>query len=249
MRSTRQLIAAMLQRLGKSPSATTRTYDGKDYDVGVDLVALLNDAGRQLLAERSWSWMDSAPLTVPLVEDVDSYDLPANVLSLEDAGFVAGGTRTGTMVPMETIRESRKRSTLMNGPVEFIFALGPAQQRTPGLPAVRTLEMYPAPGASPTEVTITCKRGWVDLSADDPDRVPALLAHFDRAIFLAARRMAWRDQNTTPSPDEAEYQAEVARLWEVDEREQPDTGPLQGDVQPIEDDDPGYYTGRFSVTF
>lgn len=251
MRTTAQLVAGMLQRLGLSPSESVRTYKGVEYAVSVDLMACLNDAGRQLLTEHPWGWLDDESETVTLLDGVGSYDLPGNVLSLESAGFVGGGSRTVKLVPLQTVRDLRKRTAYSTEPTAFMVALGGGVQRTPGLPAVRTLEVCPEPGTGTPSLTLGVKRGWLDLTEDDPDRVPALPPHFDRALFLGARVKAWRDQKNTPAPDQAEYEAEIGRLMQVDDREQPDMGAIQGDVFPPRsidaDFDPGYSTGTFSV--
>lgn len=228
MRTTGQLIAAMLQRLGKSPSSSTREYDGRTYDVSVDLVALLNDAGRELLSARPWSWLEK-DTTITTAAGVVSYDLPANTLSLESIGVAGGGSCAVTLVPFEAIRDARNLTSYNETPFGFIAALGGGVQRTAGLPLVRTLEIDPAPGDTATTLTVSLKRGWVDLTAENPDQVPAIPPHWDRAIYLAARRMAWKDQNVgTASPDEAEYMAEIDRLWDIDENEQPEQGLIQG---------------------
>jgi hypothetical protein len=227
MKTASWYISQMKHRAGKN------TWDSR-----VDPWDVFNSAASEVVDARPWSFLTTTE-SVPATAGQDFILMPPDFEALEDAivdGIGVGGVQ---LVAPGTIRKHRQRTRTYTG-WWFLAIDGTARQASTAVPARVRASLWPIPttNGSPT-IVITYRRRWVDMveSVDD-FRVPNLPPQFHRAILLGCRVWTWEYLHPEqPAADRPIFEAELERLWKLDESQQIDFGPMIGGIVDERDED------------
>lgn len=203
-----QLKTAALFAMGR----TTATLPA-----GIDLVGLINRAGRALHTERAWDCRKVGPVSLVAVAAQEYITLPADYLEPITLRGV-GGAENAQLVTAAEITRMREAnpSTGWGGTWyvaldSFATAAGATSQ-----PAPQAL-IYPTPDTNgqPT-LSLYYLTRWRTLTADTD--VANLTDQFDKALLYAVRAEAKREQNDEHPPELDWYAVEIDRLSRLEDR-------------------------------
>jgi len=227
MKNAGWYITQMKHRVGKN------TWDSR-----VDPWDVLNLAGEDLADARPWNLLHTT-VKVPAVAGQDFIAMPADFGELVSATIEGIGVGGVQLTAPEVLRKLRQRGRTYTG-WWFLAIDGSLPQTSPSVPALVAAAIYPQPteAASPV-ITLTYRRRWRELvEQNDESRTPNLPRQFHLALTLGCR--VWAFEQLYPeraAPDRPKYEAELARLWTLDQTTQTDFGPMVGGVQAEREDD------------
>jgi len=202
----------------------------------------LNDAGRMLYTRHPWSWRLEGPVALPVVANQDYIDLPLDFAQEVDSYVPSLGTFgfLNRVTIDEIVRLRRNTSVGITAGTMFIYypAWSGGQVAEDG-PSQRAL-LYPTPvtDATPT-IQLLYNRRWRDIDTGDEKAIPNIPDEFQRALYLAARTIAWHVENPENRMPFDECDAEIERLASEDFRRQSRYGPMRGGASSR------YWRGRF----
>jgi hypothetical protein len=196
---------------------------------GVDVVTLINLAGRQMMNMAQWKWADVLSEVLDLVEDQEWVELPSNTLRVISIQRMAIEYPV-RLVAYRTLDELRKNG-LMQTPVPSVFAA--VEYVTPsggGQDRIPRLAIYPAPADDVTgAIRATIQPGWTPV-VDDNDVID--MPAFMEPLFLEvlkATGQGWYESDAKP------VDVRIAELMRgpiflgacmTDGMVQPDAGPI-----------------------
>ncbi len=215
MRTTQDYLDMMAHALGKTPDSRHK------------LINTLNDAGRALVNSHEWTWKTRAGKVLELVANQDYIDLP------DDFGAVISVTSVGgspIVIHQTTVEDIANRRSWDNFDSLNLFIAfnvgGEGLTDEDGVSENRAL-LWPTPQTARSDLRLSYRTRWVDLEAEDPDRVPVIPRDWERSLMLFANAFAWDTENkANPYENEALFGAtgEIQRLILLDAGKQSDQG-------------------------
>jgi hypothetical protein len=192
--------------------AITTHAIGGTPDPSHDLWRSINTAGRRLTGEHAWAWRKTMA-DLPAVINQPYIALPADFGNSEGPPVLKGVIGTVYLVTIAKLMEMRQYTIPTFGVDQYV-AFG--QQDQSGVP-VPVMHLYPTPTANGTPTfTLAYQRKWIDLTSGGAGGAVRIPTEFEGALISACRSKAKAIEEEDPGVDEAQYQAEVTRLWTED---------------------------------
>lgn len=206
-RTTDDYLNMMRHALGKTPQSTGSKAHLLIHD--------LNDAGRALVNSYAWSWRTRNNVALNLIADQKFVVLPDDFGQIID--IYAENAQTYVVHQTSLADINRMRAWGQYDARNLYIAFEDAYEASNDSDGVlqNRAEIYPTPSSDRSDITISYRSKWVDMSSSDPDRVPLIPRDWERSLVLFARSFAVDIENQiSPYENEALFgpSGEIARL-------------------------------------
>lgn len=199
---------------------------GAKHDGRFDLTALVNEAGRYLVAMHPWAWRMRPAASVSLTGDVGYVALPS------DFGFgevleVVQSNGWMRLCPVALARlEVWRRQTSSSRPTHYAVA-HPGQASSSAAPPNPRLELWPTPAEDEADaLRVTYRAGWTAL--DDITDAANVPPTFETALRMAVRAVALERAGDPRALGELPMSPVIETLRRADAGVQPQLGTMRG---------------------
>lgn len=213
-RTTGDYIDLMKHALGKTPDSRHLLIDD------------LNDAGRALVNDHPWSWRTRNNVAIEIQADSTYAILPEDFGEIIDLR-VSGSLTSVTQTSVSEINRMRAFGQFDAYSLYIAFDDGYDSTNDSDGTLQNHALIYPTQSTTRNDLTISYRAKWVDMEANDLERVPFIPRDWERSLLLFARSFAISLENQNdPYEDQALFgqTGEMQRLKLLDARRQTNFG-------------------------